>query len=90
MYSNQNDFFTSNENMTPNKQFDALSYSDTFKKNNFNYKSILTSNKKYEGLNLFSNPFIESTPYKMNNANLDKMFFSVIQNDYENTPIKKS
>ena len=45
--------------------------------------------KKYEGLNLFNNPFIESTPYKMNNTNLDKMFFSVIQNDYENTPIKK-
>ena len=90
MYSNQNDFFTSNENMTPNKQFDALSYSDTFKKNNFNYKSILTSNKKYEGLNLFSNTFIESTPYKINNANLDKMFFSVIQNDYDSTPIKKS
>ena len=94
---NPNDFFAPNENMTPNKQFDCLSYSDTFKKNNFNYKSIYTSNKKYDGLNLFSNPFIDSTPnkslctpYKINNTNLDKMFFSVIQTDYENTPVKKT
>ena len=91
-----NDIFYSNENMTPNKPFDCFSYSDTFKKG-INYKGIYTSNKKYDGLNLFNNPFLDSTPnktfctpQKISNANLDKMFFSVIQNDLmEGTPNKK-
>ena len=91
-----NDIFYSNENMTPNKPFDCFSYSDTFKKG-INYKGIYTSNKKYDGLNLFNNPFLDSTPnktfctpQKISNANLDKMFFSVIQNDLmDGTPNKK-
>ena len=91
-----NDIFYSNENMTPNKQFDCFSYSDTFKKG-FNYKGLYTSNKKYDGINLFNNPFLDltpnktfCTPQKISNANLDKMFFSVIQNDIvENNPSDK-
>ena len=74
----------------------TITYSDTFKKG-FNYKGLYTSNKKYDGINLFNNPFLDltpnktfCTPQKISNANLDKMFFSVIQNDIvENNPSDK-
>ena len=87
--NNINNYFQNIENMTPNKdiEFSGSGSSDCLR-----FKNIgISSSKKKEFVNLNSssgrivnNPFNdftpnkESTPFKISNANLDKMFFSNI------------
>ena len=85
---NANNYFQNIENMTPNKviEFSGSSSSGGLRFKNMGY----SSSKKPECLNLNSsgrmlnNPFNDFTPnkttipFKISNANLDKMFFSNI------------
>jgi Tfp pilus assembly protein FimT len=87
--NNMNNYFQNIENMTPNK---VLEFSGSGSSDGLRFKNIgISSSKKKEFVNLNSssgriadNPFNEftpnknATPFKISNANLDKMFFSNI------------
>jgi hypothetical protein len=87
--NNMNNYFQNIENMTPNK---VLEFSGSGSSDGLRFKNIgISSSKKKEFVNLNSssgrianNPFDEftpnknATPFKISNANLDKMFFSNI------------
>ena len=87
--NNMNNYFQNIENMTPNK---ALEFSGSGSSDGLRFKNIgISSSKKKEFVNLNSssgrianNPFNDftpnsnATPFKISNANLDKMFFSNI------------
>ena len=83
-----NNYFQNIENMTPNKVID---FSGSGSSGGMRFKNMgYSSSKKPECLNLNSssgrinNPFNDFTPnknitpFKISNANLDKMFFSYI------------
>ena len=84
-----NNYFQNIENMTPNK---VLEFSGSGSSDGLRFKNIgISSSKKKEFVNLNSssgrianNPFNDftpngnATPFKISNANLDKMFFSNI------------
>ena len=87
--NNNSNYFQNIENMTPNK---ALEFSGSGSSDGLRFKNIgISSSKKKEFVNLNSssgrivnNPFNDftpnknATPFKISNANLDKMFFSNI------------
>ena len=87
--NNMNNYFQNIENMTPNK---VLEFSGSGSSDGLRFKNIgISSSKKKEFVNLNSssgrianNPFNDftpngnATPFKISNANLDKMFFSNI------------
>ena len=87
--NNINNYFQNIENMTPNK---AIDFSGSGSSDGLRFKNIgISSSKKKEFVNLNSssgrianNPFDDftpnknATPFKISNANLDKMFFSNI------------
>jgi hypothetical protein len=87
--NNINNYFQNIENMTPNK---AIEFSGSGSSDGLRFKNIgISSSKKKEFVNLNSssgrianNPFDDftpnknATPFKISNANLDKMFFSNI------------
>ena len=87
--NNINNYFQNIENMTPNK---VLEFSGSGSSDGLRFKNIgISSSKKKEFVNLNSssgrianNPFDDftpnknATPFKISNANLDKMFFSNI------------
>ena len=87
--NNINNYFQNIENMTPNK---AIDFSGSGSSVGLRFKNIgISSSKKKEFVNLNSssgrianNPFDDftpnknATPFKISNANLDKMFFSNI------------
>ena len=87
--NSMNNYFQNIENMTPNK---ALEFSGSGSSDGLRFKNIgISSSKKKEFVNLNSssgrianNPFNDftpnsnATPFKISNANLDKMFFSNI------------
>ena len=87
--NNINNYFQNIENMTPNK---VLEFSGSGSSDGLRFKNIgISSSKKKEFVNLNSssgrianNPFNDFTPnknvtpFKISNANLDKMFFSNI------------
>ena len=86
--NNMNNYFQNIENMTPNKVID---FSGSGSSGGMRFKNMgYSSSKKPECLNLNSssgrinNPFNDFTPnknitpFKISNANLDKMFFSYI------------
>ena len=87
--NNMNNYFQNIENMTPNK---VLEFSGSGSSDGLRFKNIgISSSKKKEFVNLNSssgridnNPFDDftpnknATPFKISNANLDKMFFSNI------------
>ena len=78
-----------NENISPNKYSDYMKYNSEMFKSPFQMKNFLfTSNQKER--NYLNNNSLEYTPikynpppYKMNNINLDKMFFSSFRPDIE-------
>ena len=78
-----------NENISPNKYSDYMKYNSEMFKSPFQMKNfIFTSNQKER--NYLNNNSLEYTPikynpppYKMNNINLDKMFFSSFRPDIE-------
>ena len=85
---NTNNYFQNIENMTPNK---VIEFSGSSSSGGLRFKNMgLSSSKKPECLNLnnsgriLNNPFNDFTPnkttipFKISNANLDKMFFSNI------------
>ena len=86
---NMNNYFQNIENMTPNK---VIEFSGSASSDGLRFKNIgISSSKKKEFVNLnnssgrmLNNPFNEftpnknTTPFKISNANLDKMFFSNI------------
>ena len=85
---NANNYFQNIENITPNK---VIEFSGSSSSGGLRFKNMgLSSSKKPECLNLNSsgrilnNPFNDftpnkaTTPFKISNANLDKMFFSNI------------
>ena len=87
--NNINNYFQNIENMTPNKD---IEFSGSGSSDGLRFKNIgISSSKKKEFVNLNSssgrianNPFNDFTPnknvtpFKISNANLDKMFFSNI------------
>ena len=87
--NNINNYFQNIENMTPNK---VIEFSGSGSSDGLRFKNIgISSSKKKEFVNLNSssgrianNPFNDFTPnknvtpFKISNANLDKMFFSNI------------
>ena len=87
--NNINNYFQNIENMTPNK---VIEFSGSGSSDGLRFKNIgISSSKKKEFVNLNSssgrianNPFGDFTPnknvtpFKISNANLDKMFFSNI------------
>ena len=87
--NNINNYFQNIENMTPNK---VIEFSGSGSSDGLRFKNIgISSSKKKEFVNLNSSsgriinhpfndftPNKESTPFKISNANLDKMFFSNI------------
>ena len=87
--NNINNYFQNIENMTPNK---VIEFSGSSSSDGLRFKNIgISSSKKKEFVNLNSssgrianNPFNDftpnknATPFKISNANLDKMFFSNI------------
>ena len=87
--NNINNYFQNIENMTPNK---VIEFSGSGSSDGLRFKNIgISSSKKKEFVNLNSssgrianNPFHDFTPnknvtpFKISNANLDKMFFSNI------------
>ena len=87
--NNINNYFQNIENMTPNKD---IEFSGSGSSDGLRFKNIgISSSKKKEFVNLNSssgrianNPFNDftpngnATPFKISNANLDKMFFSNI------------
>jgi hypothetical protein len=89
MNMNMNNYFQNIENMTPNK---VIEFSGSGSSDGLRFKNIgISSSKKKEFVNLNSssgrianNPFNDFTPnknvtpFKISNANLDKMFFSNI------------
>ena len=87
--NNMNNYFQNIENMTPNK---VIEFSGSGSSDGLRFKNIgISSSKKKEFVNLNSSsgriindPFNDftpnknATPFKISNANLDKMFFSNI------------
>jgi hypothetical protein len=87
--NNINNYFQNIENMTPNK---VIEFSGSSSSDGLRFKNIgISSSKKKEFVNLNSSsgriithPFNDftpnknATPFKISNANLDKMFFSNI------------
>ena len=84
--NNNRNFFQNMENLTPNKIIDYTENNGTNAIMKFN-NIVYSSNKKQEclnsGLNMSINnpyqvfsPSKNLTPFKISNANLDKMFFS--------------
>ena len=87
--NNMNNYFQNIENMTPNK---VIEFSGSASSDGLRFKNIgISSSKKKEFVNLNSSsgriindPFNDftpnknATPFKISNANLDKMFFSNI------------
>ena len=87
--NNMNNFYNNIENITPNK---VINFSGSRSSEDLKFKNIHSSSSKkrdcfnnpVRGLN---NPFHELelnkniTPFKVSNANLDKMFFSNIDSD---------
>ena len=87
--NNINNYFQNIENMTPNK---VIEFSGSSSSDGLRFKNIgISSSKKKEFVNLNSssgridnNPFNDftpnknATPFKISNANLNKMFFSNI------------
>ena len=82
--------YLNNENITPNKSIESLknSNSEIFK-TSIPFKTPFTSNKKDFQLNDVFTPYKNNlnTPFKINNVNLDKMFFSSFKQDID-TPAK--
>ena len=82
--------YLNNENITPNKSIESLknSNSEIFK-TSIPFKTPFTSNKKEFQLNDGFTPYKNNlnTPFKINNVNLDKMFFSSFKQDID-TPAK--
>jgi len=82
--------YLNNENITPNKSIESLknSNSEIFK-TSIPFKTPFTSNKKEFQLNDGFTPYKNNlnTPFKINNVNLDKMFFSSFKHDID-TPAK--
>ena len=82
--------YLNNENITPNKSIESLknSNSEIFK-TSIPFKTPFTSNKKDFQLNDGFTPYKNNlnTPFKINNVNLDKMFFSSFKQDID-TPAK--
>ncbi len=79
--------YLNNENITPNKSMESLKF-EIFK-TSIPYKTPFTSNKKDFNLNEGFTPYKNNlnTPFKINNVNLDKMFFSSFKQDVD-TPAK--
>ena len=75
-----------NENISPNKQ-DYMKFNSDIFKSPFQMKNLFTSNKKERYLNNNSMEYTpikyNPPPYKINNVNLDKMFFSSFRPDVQ-------